>query len=94
MGIQKNNKMYTYYVYIMASRKNGTLYIGVTDDLLRCVKEHKGDIHYGFTQKYRVHTLVHYEEYHAVELAITREIRLKKWNREWKIALIEENNPE
>ena len=86
--------MKRYHVYIMASQKNGTLYIGVTSNLARRVYEHKHDLIDGFTQKYRVHTLVYCEEYQDIRDAITREKRLKKWKRQWKINLIEKQNPE
>lgn len=82
-----------YFVYILASRIGGTLYIGVTNDLVRRVYEHRSDIVRGFTKQYGVHKLVHYEIYDDVRLAIQREKRLKKWNRAWKIRLIEESNP-
>ena len=82
-----------YWVYILASRKNGTLYIGITSDLKKRVWEHKNDLVPGFTEKYEVHTLVYYEEHATAEDAITREKRLKKWNRAWKIRLIEKMNP-
>ena len=78
----------------MASGKNGTLYIGVTSDLLKRVYEHKNDVADGFTRKYRVHQLVYYEETNDVRDAIEREKNLKKWNRQWKIELIEQMNPE
>ncbi len=81
-----------YYVYILASRKNGTLYVGVTNDLLRRVYEHKNDLIEGFTKKYKVHKLVYYEEINDVRIAIQREKRIKKWKREWKINLIEKLN--
>lgn len=81
-----------YYVYILASQKNGTLYIGVTNDLIRRVYEHKSDFVEGFTKKYKVHTLVYFEDTEDVDSAITREKQLKKWNRAWKIRLIEEKN--
>lgn len=74
-----------YYVYILASQKNGTLYIGVTNDLIRRVYEHKSDFVEGFTKKYKVHTLVYFEDTEDVDSAITREKQLKKWNRAWKI---------
>ena len=86
--------MKTYYVYILASKRNGTLYIGVTNDLIRRVYEHKNDLIDGFTKKYGVHRLVYYEQYDDVVNAIQREKRLKKWNRQWKIELIEKENPE
>lgn len=82
-----------YYVYILASKKNGTLYVGVTSDLEKRVHEHKNDLKEGFTSKYEVHRLVHYEETTDVHQALSREKQLKKWNRQWKTALIEEKNP-
>ncbi|TAK50993.1 MAG: GIY-YIG nuclease family protein [Bacteroidetes bacterium] len=84
----------TYYVYIMTSKKNGTLYIGVTNNLARRVEEHKSDIEEGFTKKYQVHDLVYYELLNDKQTAIVREKQLKKWKREWKIKLIEETNPD
>jgi putative endonuclease len=86
--------MKNYYVYILASRKNGTLYIGVTNSLIKRICEHKNGEVKGFTQRYNIHLLVYFEYYHQVEYAIKREKQLKKWNRNWKISLIEENNPE
>jgi putative endonuclease len=86
--------MKTYFIYIMASKKNGTLYIGMTNDLIRRVWQHKNDINEGFTQKYGIHRLVYFESTHDVQAAITREKQLKKWNRQWKINLIEAENPE
>lgn len=86
--------MKNYYVYILSSKRNGTLYIGVTNDLIRRVYEHKNNLIDGFTKKYSVHTLVYYEQTENIETAITREKRLKKWYRKWKIELIEKNNPE
>jgi putative endonuclease len=83
-----------YYVYILASERNGTLYIGVTSDLIRRVYEHKTDVVDGFTKEHGVHMLVHYEETSDVEAAIAREKQLKKWNRSWKKRLIEETNPD
>ena len=84
--------MKQYYVYILASGRNGTLYIGVTSDLIRRVYEHKNDLVEGFTKKYKVHDLVYYECADNPEAAITREKRLKEWKRDWKIDLIEKNN--
>ena len=92
MGI--HTAMKQFYVYILASKRNGTLYIGVTNNLIRRVYEHKNDLIDGFTKKYDVHLLVYYEQYEDIENAIQREKRLKKWNRQWKIELIERDNPE
>ena len=83
-----------YFVYIMASGPNGTLYTGVTDDLRRRVFEHRNDLIQGFTSKYQVHDLVYFEHADDIMSAIRREKQLKKWYRKWKIELIEENNPE
>jgi putative endonuclease len=83
----------SYYVYILASRIGGTLYIGVTNDLIRRVAEHRLKLVDSFTKKYEVHRLVYFEQFDDVENAISREKRLKKWNRAWKIRLIEELNP-
>jgi putative endonuclease len=85
--------MKQYYVYILASKKNGTLYIGVTNNLLKRVHEHKNNLIGGFTRKYRVHNLVYYEAYRDIHDAIAREKRMKKWERQWKINLIERSNP-
>ncbi len=81
-------------VYILASKRNGTLYIGVTSDLVKRVWQHKNDVHEGFTKKYGIHTLVYYEIHTDMTEAIVREKRLKKWNRAWKIELIEKDNPQ
>ena len=81
-----------YFVYILASRKNGTLYIGITNDLLKRVYEHKNNLADGFTKKYSIHNLVYYEIHTDASSAITREKQLKKWNRQWKIELIEKTN--
>ena len=85
--------MKLYYVYIMASRKKGTLYIGVTNNLAKRIWEHKNKIVEGFTSKYEINSLVYYESYSQIESAILREKVLKKWNRQWKINLIEKENP-
>ena len=82
-----------YYVYVLASDRNGTLYIGVTNDLIRRIFEHKGDFVAGFTKQYGVHRLVHFEEYSTPRLAIQREKNLKHWVRDWKVELIEKENP-
>jgi putative endonuclease len=81
-----------YYVYILASNRNGTLYIGVTNDLQRRVYEHKSKVIESFTKKYNVDTLVWYESTESIESAILKEKQLKKWNRAWKIKMIEEKN--
>ncbi|MDX2216866.1 MAG: GIY-YIG nuclease family protein [Oculatellaceae cyanobacterium bins.114] len=81
-------------IYIMASRRNGTLYIGVTSDLIKRVWEHRNDLVDGFTKRYSIHCLVYFEQHSDIATAIQREKQLKKWNRAWKIALIEEANPE
>ena len=83
-----------YFVYLLASRRHGTLYIGVTRDLLRRVCEHKAKLVPGFSAKYGVDRLVWYEVHCDVTDAITREKQLKKWRRDWKIVLIEAENPE
>jgi len=82
-----------YYVYILASKPNGTLYIGVTDNIARRVWENKQGLVEGFTKRYGVHTLVYCESFARPQDAIQREKRLKKWNRAWKIRLIESTNP-
>jgi putative endonuclease len=81
-----------YYVYMLASRRNGTLYVGVSNDVMRRSWEHKNDLVEDFTKKYGVHILVWYEVYEDINAAIAREKRLKRWNRAWKIRLIEESN--
>ncbi len=82
------------YVYILASKKIGTLYTGVTNDLARRVWEHKEGIIKGFTSRYIVKRLVWYEVYERIEDAITREKCIKEWKREWKLELIEKFNPD
>lgn len=79
--------------YILASAKNGTLYIGVTSNLVQRVWQHKNNQIKGFTEKYHVHLLVYYEQHETMESAILREKQLKGWNRDWKINLIKKNNP-
>jgi putative endonuclease len=86
--------MKSYSVYIMASKRNGTLYVGVTNDLVRRVHEHKTDTVEGFTEKYQVHLLVYHEQTSDMLSALAREKQIKKWNRKWKIELIEAENPE
>jgi len=81
-------------VYILASRPNGTLYVGITSDLLKRVWEHKNDLVEGFTKRYGVHKLVWYEAHETMDSAIHREKKIKKWNRKWKLALIERSNPQ
>ena len=90
-GIQKIMKQY--YVYILASKRNGTLYTGITSDLIKRVYEHKNKLTEGFTKKYDVNILVHYEIFEDPENAIIREKRIKAWKRKWKLRLIEEENP-
>lgn len=85
--------MKTYYVYILASQRNGTLYIGVTSNLIKRVYEHKNDFVDGFTKKYSVKMLVYYEQVNDIHIAIHRETQMKKWNRKWKLELIEKENP-
>lgn len=85
--------MKTYFVYMLASKKNGTLYIGVTNDLIKRVWQHKNKVVKGFTEEYGVDKLVYFEDTTDVLSAITREKQLKKWNRDWKIRLIQEKNP-
>ena len=80
-------------VYILASERNGTLYIGVTSDLIKRVWEHREGVVDGFTKKYSVHKLVYFEQFDDMENAIIREKRLKKWRRAWKLNLIEQSNP-
>ena len=80
-------------VYILASQRNGTLYVGVTSDLARRAWEHRSDTVAGFTQKYGVHTLVYVEFHDTMPDAILREKRIKQWRRAWKLALIERANP-
>jgi putative endonuclease len=86
--------MHQYFVYILASQRNGTLYIGVTNDLIKRVWQHKNKAADGFTKKYEVDKLVYYESTENIESTILREKQLKKWNRDWKIRLIQEKNLE
>ncbi|MEI6144623.1 MAG: GIY-YIG nuclease family protein [Candidatus Berkelbacteria bacterium] len=82
-----------YYVYILASGYNGTLYIGVTSDLVKRIYEHKQKFVDSFSNKYKIDQLVYFEQHQDIESAITREKQVKKWNRVWKIRLIEKKNP-
>jgi putative endonuclease len=91
---QVTDERKTYYVYILPSARNGTLYIGVTSNLGKRIWEHKIKAIYGFTKKFNVDRLVHFEAFDYVESAIRREKALKKWNRAWKLRLIEESNPD
>jgi putative endonuclease len=84
----------SFFVYILASRRNGTLYIGMTDNLARRIWEHRSEIVPGFTKKYGIKTLVWYELHESRENAFQRERQLKKWNRAWKLELIERLNPD
>jgi putative endonuclease len=81
-------------VYIMASRRNGTLYVGVTSDLVKRVWEHRNDVEEGFTCRYGVHLLVYFETHARIDDAIVREKQIKKWRRPWKMRLVESMNPE
>ena len=80
-------------IYILASKRNGTLYTGVTSDLVKRVYEHKNGLADGFTKKYGAHHLVYFELHEDMHAAISREKQIKKWNRAWKLELIEKNNP-
>ena len=82
-----------FFVYILASKRNGTLYVGMTDDLIKRIWQHRNDIIPGFTQRYGVNTLVWYEAHESRESAFVREHKIKKWNRAWKLELIEKTNP-
>lgn len=84
----------SFCVYILASQRNGTLYIGVTSDLIKRIWEHKNKVVPGFTEQYGVDKLVYFEQYEDAEMAMHREKRLKEWKRQWKLALIEKSNPE
>lgn len=82
-----------YYIYLLASQRNGTLYVGVTSDLIKRIWQHKNEATEGYTKEYQVKRLVYFEQYENVNDAILREKRLKHWNRKWKLALIEKDNP-
>jgi putative endonuclease len=81
-------------IYILASKKNGTLYVGVTSDLVKRIWDHKNDIVKGFTKRYKIHDLVWHELHDNIDAAIEREKNMKEWKRAWKVKLIEENNPQ
>jgi putative endonuclease len=83
-----------FYVYILTSKPNGTLYIGVTSNLPQRIHQHKNDQFDGFCKKYNVKQLVYFEQHESAESAITREKQMKKWNRSWKLKLIEKTNPQ
>ncbi|NNJ94424.1 MAG: GIY-YIG nuclease family protein [Halobacteria archaeon] len=82
------------YIYILASRRNGTLYVGVTSNLIKRIYEHRTEYVEGFSKKYHVHRLVYYEVCPDITSAIVREKQLKKWKRHWKLQLIEKTNPQ
>jgi len=88
-----NAEMREYYVYILASKRNGTLYVGMTEDIAKRVIRHKGRQANEFTAKYDVLKLVYYERHKSLEEAVKREKQVKKWNRRWKIRIIEQLNP-
>jgi putative endonuclease len=81
-------------VYILATERNGTLYVGVTSNLVQRIWQHRHDFVEGYTQKYSVHQLVYYELHDEIDVAIKREKLIKRWNRQWKLKLIEEMNPQ
>jgi putative endonuclease len=85
---------HVYWVYILASQRNGTLYVGVTNDLTRRVQEHREGLVRGFTRKYGVKLLVYFEVHYDINVAILREKRIKPWHRKWKLELIEAHNPQ
>ena len=85
---------HVYWVYILASKRNGTLYTGVTSDLTRRIQAHREGLIPGFTKRYRVKLLVYFEHHQDINVAILREKRIKRWHREWKLELIESQNPQ
>ena len=87
-------KEHNYYVYVLASQKNGTLYVGVTSNLKNRIYQHRNNKADAFTKKYNIHTLVWYERYGDINFAINKEKQIKAWKRQWKINLINENNQE
>jgi len=82
-----------YYIYILANKRNGTLYVGVTSNLIKRIYEHKNDLVEGFTKQYGIHQLVYFEQTGSIDSAIVREKQIKKWRRQWKLELIEQKNP-
>jgi len=86
--------MKKFYVYILCNKRNGTLYTGVTSDIVKRVYEHKHGLVEGFTKKYKIHHLVWYEIHESAESAIIREKQIKKWKRDWKLKIIEKENPQ
>jgi putative endonuclease len=93
-GIHRNQMQKQYFVYILTNKKNGTLYVGVSNDIIRRIYEHKNKLVDGFSKQYDLQNLVYYEIYDTAEQAIHREKCIKKWNREWKTKRINEFNPE
>ncbi len=91
---RESRNMKKFYVYILCNKRNGTLYTGVTSDIVKRVYEHKNDLVEGFTKKYNVHHLVWYEIHESAESAIVREKQIKKWKRAWKLKIIEKENPQ
>jgi putative endonuclease len=91
-GIQGGNV--AFYVYILATERNGTLYVGMTDDLVKRVWQHRNNLRKGFTQRYGVKNLVWHETHESRETAFVRERLIKKWNRAWKLDMIEKTNPQ
>jgi len=85
--------MKLYYIYILASKRNGTLYIGITSNIIKRIWEHKEKLVQGFTRRYNIDRLVYFEQFTDIKDALEREKALKKWNRRWKLNLIEEKNP-
>jgi putative endonuclease len=86
--------MKQYYVYILCSKRNGTLYTSITSDIIKRIYEHKNNLIEGFSQKYNVHRIVWYEIHETADAAISREKQIKVWKRQWKLRLIEKDNPE
>ncbi len=93
-GVWGNSVEQTYFVYLLASRRNGTLYVGVTNDLIQRVAQHKAHLVPGFTADYDITRLMWFETHTSIESAITREKRIKAWKRAWKIDLFRETNPD